>query len=61
MNVSVRPRDATLFPARALGAAMDRLIVEEERQLSPVVVIMTAVLALAFLGGLAYTAIGVLA
>lgn len=40
---------------------MDRLIVEEERQLSPVVVIMTAVLALAFLGGLAYTAIGVLA
>jgi hypothetical protein len=40
---------------------MDRLIVEEERQLSPVVVIMTAVLGLAFLGGLAYTAIGVLA
>lgn len=37
---------------------MDRFIVEDEQQLSPIVVIMTVVLLLAFLAGFAYTAIG---
>lgn len=37
---------------------MDRLIVEDEKQLSPVVVITTVVLVLAFLLGFAYTAVG---
>jgi len=39
---------------------MDRLIVEEEKQLSPVVVITTGVLGLAFLVGFAYTAVAAL-
>jgi hypothetical protein len=38
---------------------MDRLIVEDEKQLSPVVVIMTGVMLLAFLVGFAYTAVAV--
>jgi len=38
---------------------MDRLIVADEKQLSPVVVIMTAVMLLAFLVGFAYTAVAV--
>lgn len=39
---------------------MDRLIVEDEKQLSPVVVIMTSVLIAAFALGLVYAAFGVL-
>jgi hypothetical protein len=39
---------------------MDQLIVEDEQQLSPVVVIMTAVLAGAFAVGVLYSVIGVL-
>ncbi|WP_256558719.1 hypothetical protein [Natronomonas marina] len=37
---------------------MDRLIVEDEKQLSPVVVLMTLVLLAAFAAGVAYTAVG---
>lgn len=37
---------------------MDRLIVEDEKQLSPVVVIMTVLLLFAFLLGFVYTAVG---
>lgn len=37
---------------------MDRLIVEDEKQLSPVVVVMTLVLLAAFAVGVAYTAVG---
>lgn len=39
---------------------MDSLIVEDEKQLSPVVVIMTAVLLVAFAIGFAYSAVGLL-
>jgi len=40
--------------------AMDQFIVESEKQLSPVVVAMTAVLVAAFAVGFAYTAVGVI-
>ena len=39
---------------------MDRFIVENEKQLSPVVVVLTAVLVAAFVVGLAYSAVGLL-
>ena len=58
MNVSVRLRDATLFPAAALRPVMDGYIVESEEQLSPVVVTMTGVLLVAFAVGLVYAAVG---
>ncbi len=37
---------------------MDRFIVEDEKQLSPVVVVTTVVLMLAFVLGFAVTAVG---
>jgi len=58
MNVSVRFRDTTLFPAAVLGPVMDGYIVESEEQLSPVVVTMTGVLLVAFAVGLVYAAVG---
>jgi len=39
---------------------MDQFIVENEKQLSPVVVVLTAVLVAAFVVGLAYSAVGLL-
>jgi hypothetical protein len=38
---------------------MDRYIVDDEKQLSPVVVVTTAVLIAAFAVGIAYAAVGV--
>ena len=58
MNVFVRPRDTTLFPAAVLGPVMDGYIVESEEQLSPVVVATTSVLLAAFAVGFAYAAVG---
>ena len=57
MNISVRARDATLFPAAVLSPVMDGYIVESEEQLSPVVVATTGVLLAAFAVGLAYAAV----
>lgn len=39
---------------------MDQFIVEDEKRLSPVVVVMTVVLIAAFVVGLAYSAVGLL-
>jgi hypothetical protein len=52
--------DATLFPPAVLGVGMDQFIVENEEQLSPVVVVMTGVLVTAFVIGIAYSAAGFL-
>ena len=39
---------------------MDRYIVDDEKQLSPVVVVTTAVLIVAFAVGIAYAAVGMI-
>ena len=59
INVSVRDgRDATLFHPRHDPADMDSYIVDDEKQLSPVVVAMTAVLTATFAVGILYAAVG---
>ena len=59
INVSVRDgHDATLFHPRHDLADMDSYIVDNERQLSPVVVAMTAVLTATFAVGILYAAVG---
>ena len=59
INVSVRDgHDATLFRPRHDPDDMDSYIVDNEKQLSPVVVAMTAVLTATFAVGILYAAVG---
>ena len=59
INVSVGDgHDATLFHSRHDPDDMDSYIVDNERQLSPVVVAMTAVLTATFAVGILYAAVG---
>ena len=59
INVSVRDgHDATLFHPRHDPADMDSYIVDNEEQLSPVVVATTAILVATFAVGIAYAAVG---